>query len=36
MINNRMELQMEYYTAIKKNAFLPFAAIWLDVENITL
>ena len=27
---------MEYYIAIKKNAFLPFAAMWLDVENITL
>lgn len=27
---------MKYYSAIKKNAILPFAATWLDVENIIL
>ena len=27
---------MEYYSAIKKNKILPFAAIWMDLENIML
>ena len=27
---------MEYYSAIKKNERLPFAATWMDLENITL
>ena len=27
---------MEYYSAIKKNEILPFAAIWMDLEGITL
>ena len=26
----------EYYSAIKKNEILPFAAIWMDLENILL
>ena len=26
----------EYYTAIKKNEFLPFAATWMDLEGIML
>ena len=27
---------MEYYLAIKKNEILPFAATWIDIENIIL
>ena len=27
---------MEYYTAIKKNKIMPFAATWMDLEIITL
>ena len=27
---------MEYYTAIKKNDILPFAATWMDLEGIML
>ena len=27
---------MEYYSAIKKSEIMPFAAIWLDLENIIL
>ena len=26
----------EYYSAIEKNVMLPFAAMWIDLENITL
>ena len=26
----------EYYTAIKRTKFLPFAAIWMDMESIML
>ena len=27
---------MEYYAAIKKKEFLPFAATWMELENIML
>ena len=27
---------MEYYSAIKENEILPFAAKWMDLENIIL
>ena len=27
---------MEYYSAIKKNKIMPFAATWMDLENIIL
>ena len=27
---------MEYYSAIKKNEIMSFAAIWMDLEIITL
>ena len=27
---------LEYYSAIKKNEILPFAATWIDSENIVV
>ena len=27
---------MEYYSAIKNNEIMPFAAAWIDLEMITL
>ena len=27
---------MEYYMAVKKKKILPFATVWMDLENIIL
>ena len=27
---------MEYYSAIKKNGIMPFAATWMDIESVIL
>ena len=27
---------MEYYSAVKRKEFLPFATAWMDLENIIL
>ena len=27
---------MEYYSAIKRNKMMPFAATWMDVETVVL
>ena len=27
---------MQYYSAIKKKKILPFATVWIDLENIML
>ena len=27
---------MEYYSAIKKNKIMPFAATWMETETLTL
>jgi len=27
---------MEYYSAIKKNKIMPFAATWMELETLTL
>ena len=27
---------MEYYSAVKKNKIMPFAATWMELETLTL
>ena len=27
---------MEYYSAIKRNEIMPFAATWMDLETVTI
>jgi len=29
-------IQIEYYSAIKKNKTMPFAATWMELETLTL
>ena len=31
-----MPYDLEYYSAIKRNEIMPFAAIWMDLEIIIL
>ena len=31
-----LHIYMEYYSAVKKNKIMPFAAIWMDLEIIIL
>jgi hypothetical protein len=33
---NVVHLQMEYYSAIKKNEFMKFLGKWMDLEGIIL
>ena len=32
----RYRYTMEYYSAIKKNDTMPFAATWMDLESVIL
>ena len=36
MVSVWVKYTMEYYSGIKKNEILPFAAAWIDLESIVL
>ena len=35
-VKSKTPLCMEYYSAIKKNDLMPFAATWMELENLIL
>ena len=35
-ISYMYRIYMEYYQAIKKNEILPFAATWMEIDNLCL
>ena len=36
MFNNFLKFKNEYYSTIKKNKIMPFAATWMEVETLIL